>query len=325
VKACVIFNPAARGDKARRFRRRLDELASDCVLKPTTGPDAARALAREAVDEGFPTLVAAGGDGTVNEVINGIGDAADGFQRAALGLIPLGTANVFAREFGIPFATADTWNILRQNHTRVVDLIRVDFTRRQRTESRWMVQVGGAGLDARAVELVSWNLKKRVGVLAYIVAGLRALSEPQPRITATANELRTAGELILIGNGRLYGGPFALFPAADPADGLLDVRVFPRAGWKTALLCGLGTLTGRFGRSLGTADFRAPLLQLSSNSRVPLQIDGELIGELPASFRVEPRQLRVIVREPPTPNSDYRPADGGSAGASPHRSGKLCV
>src|SRR5436190_4407437 len=81
VRICVIFNPAARGDKARRFRRHLDEIASQCALKSTSGPGDARKLAAEAVDERFEIVVAAGGDGTVNEVLNGIGDAASGFER----------------------------------------------------------------------------------------------------------------------------------------------------------------------------------------------------------------------------------------------------
>jgi YegS/Rv2252/BmrU family lipid kinase len=294
LNPCVIFNPTAQGDKARRFRRRLGELTTDCTLQPTTGPGAARALARQAVDQGHTTIVAAGGDGTVNEVLNGIGDARNGFARATLGVIPLGTSNVFARELGIPSALPHCWRVLRQQHTRIIDLIRVDCLRNAQPLTRWMIQLGGAGLDARAVELVSWNLKKSAGVLAYVAAGVRALLEPQPQITVSFDDRQITGELVLLGNGRFYGGPFPLFPNAKPDDGLLDVRVFPRAGWKTALACGLGTLTRRFGSSLGTLDCRVSMLRLSSTSRVPLQLDGELVGELPASFQVEPQKLRVL-------------------------------
>jgi hypothetical protein len=98
VPICVIFNPAARGNKARHFRRQLDAIGSQCALKATAAPGDARRLAAEAVDDGFDLIVAAGGDGTVNEVLNGIGDAPDGFARARLGVLPLGTVNVFARE-----------------------------------------------------------------------------------------------------------------------------------------------------------------------------------------------------------------------------------
>ena len=97
AKICVVFNPTARGDKARRFRKSLEELRERCVLKPTDAAGAARRLAAEAVQEGFSTIVAAGGDGTLNEVLNGIGDVEGGFERTRLGVLPLGTINVFAR------------------------------------------------------------------------------------------------------------------------------------------------------------------------------------------------------------------------------------
>src|SRR5580692_8939555 len=98
LRICVIFNPAARGNKARRFRRHLDEMAQQSVFKATTAPGDAQKYAATAVTDGFDVIVAAGGDGTVNEVLNGIGEVPDGFARVRLGVLPLGTVNVFARE-----------------------------------------------------------------------------------------------------------------------------------------------------------------------------------------------------------------------------------
>ena len=86
----MIFNPAARGEKARHFRHQLDSIGPQCALKATTAPDDARRLAAEAVADGFELIVAAGGDGTVNEVLNGLGDAPDGFARARLGNVAAG-------------------------------------------------------------------------------------------------------------------------------------------------------------------------------------------------------------------------------------------
>src|SRR5438477_10710155 len=102
MKTCVIFNPAARGEKANRFREHLGALSAQCALKPTYAAGAGRALASEAVREGFELIVAAGGDGTVNEVVNGIGDEPNGFANVRLGVLPLGTINVFAKELGMP-------------------------------------------------------------------------------------------------------------------------------------------------------------------------------------------------------------------------------
>src|SRR5216117_3762717 len=98
MSTCVIFNPAARGEKAKQFADQLAMLSARVTLKPTYAAGAGRALAAEAVREGFETIVAAGGDGTVNEVLNGIGDEPDGFARTCFAVLPLGTVNVFAKE-----------------------------------------------------------------------------------------------------------------------------------------------------------------------------------------------------------------------------------
>jgi diacylglycerol kinase family enzyme len=160
---------------------------------------------------------------------------------------------------------------------------------------RWMVQVAGAGLDARAVERVDWGLKKKAGYLAYVVAGLRALAETEPQITVEGGEERVVGALVLLGNGRLYGGPFPLFPKADNRDGQLDARVLSRVRWGTVLALGIRVLTRRFERIAGAVDLRASGIGLQADRRVPLQIDGECVGELPARFEVVPGRLKVVV------------------------------
>ena len=102
MRACVIFNPVARGDKARHFRAHLDAVGHAATLLQTSGPGDATRLAAQAVREGFDTIVAAGGDGTLNEVVNGMASEPRGLDGARLGLLPLGTVNVFARELEIP-------------------------------------------------------------------------------------------------------------------------------------------------------------------------------------------------------------------------------
>ena len=291
----MIFNPAAKGEKARRFRRHLDAIAAECALKQTTAVGDARQLAAEAVREGFETVVAAGGDGTLNEVLNGIGDAPDGFQRAALGVLPLGTVNVFARELGLPTRLELAWQTIRQGRETRLDLPRVEYAQNGATVRRYFAQLAGAGLDARAIELVQWQLKKKIGPLAYVLAGLHALSRSPSKITATDGQRTATGELVLIGNGRLYGGPFAIFPRADLRDGFLEVCVFPRAGWLTLARCGPRLLLRGRLPSKVVESFQAASLVLTSPSPVPLQVDGELIGHLPARFSLERSGLRVIV------------------------------
>jgi len=295
VRICVIFNPAARGNKARRFRRFLNELSQQCALKATTGPGDARRLAQAAVATGYDIIAAAGGDGTVNEVLNGIGDEPDGFQRTRLGVLPLGTINVFARELKIPAKLEGAWQVLKRARETQIDLGRADYLDDGKPAQRYFMQLGGAGLDARAVELVSWKLKKTAGPVAYVVAGLQALLEKQARISVQADGEKLEGELALLGNGRLYGGPFDIFPGATLNDGLLDACVFPSVDVPSLLRLVPGFLARRKLSEHRVQRLRAKKIELTSKTRAAFELDGEWIGYLPATFSLEQKKLRVVV------------------------------
>lgn len=294
MRACVIFNPAARGDKARQFRAQLDAIAANCALKKTAAAGDARRLAAAAVGEGFELVVAAGGDGTLNEVLNGIGDVPDGFTRVCLGVLPLGTVNVFARELQLPRRVEAAWRIIERRQELRVDLAYAEFTTHGSPERRYFAQLAGAGLDARAIELVSWPLKKRIGPLAYVIAGLKALMGARPTIRVAAGTRQFSGELVLIGNGRLYGGDFEIQEGADLRDGLLHGCVFPRVGWWMLLRCGCPLLLrGRLPEGV-VQRFRAAEFTLSSEGAAAFELEGELVGRLPARFGIKPQGLRVL-------------------------------
>ena len=295
MRICVIFNPAARGNKARRFRKFLNELSQQCALKATTAPGDARRLAQAAAATGYDIIVAAGGDGTVNEVLNGIGDEPDGFARTRLGVLPLGTVNVFARELKIPLRLEHAWQVLKRARETKIDLGRVDFFEDGKSQQRLFMQLGGAGLDARAVELVSWKLKKNAGPLAYVVAGLQALVEKQPRICVSAGGKKLEGELALVGNGKFYGGPFDIFPGADLRDGLLDACVFPSVNATALLGLAPGFIVRRKLSEHRVQRLRSEKIELTSETPAAFELDGEWIGNLPATFSVEQKKLRVVV------------------------------
>jgi YegS/Rv2252/BmrU family lipid kinase len=295
VRICVIFNPAARGNKARHFRHHLDEIGGEGALKATIAPGDARRLAAEAVGEGFDLIVAAGGDGTVNETLNGLGDATDGFARARLGVLPLGTVNVFARELKIPLRMERAWEVLRRGREVRIDLPHAEFSANGARQRQYFVQLAGAGLDARAIELVNWSHKKKIGPLAYLIAGLKALREKRAVITVRADGREVTGELILIGNGRFYGGPFVILPSADLHDGLLDICVFPRINWLTLLRCAPGLLARRKLPDSRVQRVRAATFELAGGSAAAFELDGEWAGRLPVFFSTEREKLRVIV------------------------------
>ena len=292
-KTCIIFNPTARGDKARRFRRHLDDLAARVTLKPTLAPGGARPLAAEAVREGFEVIVGAGGDGTVNEVLNGIGDVPDAFSRVRLGVLPLGTVNVLACELGIPSNLSAACKVLEGGRERIVDLPEIEST--TSGAKRLFTQMAGFGWDARAVELVDWPLKKKIGRFAYVVAALKAMGQHVPEITVSDGTRSLTGQWIVVGNGRFYGGRWALCPDAAWDDGLLEVTVFPRSNWGTIIRGGCAVIVNQLRALGGVQLMRAPVLHFTSPEPAPIQVDGEYVGTTPARCSVRARTLRLVV------------------------------
>ena len=238
---------------------------------------------------GADIVVAAGGDGTVNEVLNGLCDLPLG-RRPTLGVIPLGTVNVFARELGIPSPPADAWEMVVRGRTRELDVPFVEHA----GGLRRFVQVAGAGLDAEAIRRVRWNLKRLAGPLAYIVAGFSAVAGRLPVVEVTADTVRASGEVVMLGNGRLYGGGFVVFPGADPQDGMLDVSVMARANVLAMARAATAAWHGRSRSLPGVQHLRASNLQLRSvTPGARFQVEGDDVGELPARFAVEGLGLRV--------------------------------
>lgn len=300
MRHAVIFNPTARGGASRRFREVLGGLGDDLVLKPTTGPGTAPVLAVEAAREGCDVVVAAGGDGTVSEVISGLASDPTLLERVVLGVVPLGTINVFARELRLPARNIQAaWTIIREGVDLAVDVPEVEFTTAESESKRQaFAQLAGAGLDSRAVAAVSWPLKQKVGALAYAVAGMRALLARQTKVRVGAGTHEHAGPLVLVGNGRLYGGSVAMQPGADLTDGRLHVRVFRRVGFGLMLRFGLAFV---FRRPLAPGDdvfLDAAEFKLTSAGEMPLQLDGDNVGFLPAKFSIRPGALRVRVPRP---------------------------
>ncbi|HEY1717835.1 MAG TPA: diacylglycerol kinase family protein [Verrucomicrobiae bacterium] len=285
-------------------------MGGQSALKATAAPGDARRLAAEAIADGFELIVAAGGDGTVNEVLNGIGDAPNGFERARLGVLPLGTVNVFARELKIPLRPERAWEILRRGREMKIDLGCAEFSGGGVRKKQFFAQLAGAGLDARAIELVDFSLKKKIGPLAYVVAGLKALRERKPKIAVArascpcdprSEEIHgqdaratISGELVLIGNGKFYGGAFEIFPKADLRDGLLDVCIFPRADFSTMLRCIPDFIARRKLPEKFVRRFRAEKFELICEFPAAFELDGEWAGNLPVTFSVEREKLRVI-------------------------------
>ena len=295
MKPCVLFNPLARGEKAATFRKRLESLRTELDIRETISPDCARRLAKEAVEQGCDTVAAAGGDGTFNEVLNGVGLVPKAFGRVRLGLLPLGTANVFAKELRIPLELEKALEVLRRGKERLVDLAMAFFEKEGQGVCRYFGQLGGAGLDARAIDLVNWKWKKHFGTLAYVAAGLKAIAETPVKLTLSNGMETASGELALISNGRYYGGKFEVFPNAGLSDGLLRAAVFERVHWADLARRGWGLFTRTMLRQEGIRVLQGTKLELKSDQSARFHLEGDLAGQLPCVFKVSPRSLRMIV------------------------------
>ena len=229
-------------------------------------------------------------------MLNGIADAPEGLARARLGLLPLGTVNVFACEMSIPTRLEAAWETIRRGKETRMDLPIVEYDAEGARQRRYFAQLAGAGLDARAIELVHWPLKKQIGPLAYIVAGLKALLGEQSKITAAGGGHSATGELVLIGNGMTFMAD-ATKCSREPTCGTDAWRhVYSRESpWRTLARCGPSLLLRKRLPAAAVKAFQSESLTLSSPSRTPLEADGELIGHLPATFSIQRSALRVIV------------------------------
>jgi len=280
----VILNPAANSERARRWRSRVEELTRGAVLCATSQTGEAEAIARRAVRDGYAKIIAAGGDGTINEVVNGLAGT-----DAALGLLPMGTMNVFANELGLPATNLDEcWDIICAGRTRTIDL--------PNANGKHFVQLAGVGLDAQAVKETSLAFRRSFGPLSYIISAAQIASRPPPRLTIESADITTSeGSFVLVGNGRLYGGPFPFFKRALIDDGLLDVLVFKRIGYLEIIRYLQDVI---FSPSITMPEieyFQTAHLRVSSEDEVPVEVDGELIGNCPVEFQMGERGLRVLV------------------------------
>jgi YegS/Rv2252/BmrU family lipid kinase len=277
----IIFNPKARSEKSRDLAEVLREVAPEAELRTTNGPGDARRLAAEAAREGFRVVAAAGGDGTVNEVANGLAGT-----DAALGVLPAGTMNVFAKEHGLPEKLEEALDVIRAGNRREIDLLAANDT--------YFIQLAGVGLDAQVVKETSWESKKSLGPLSYLISAAQIAARTPPKIVVEAGGVKSEGAFVLIGNGRYYGAKLILFPKARVDDGLLDVLILKNIGYLDIAKYMAGVFMGRHTDMDGVEYFQVSEATVRSEQDVPVEVDGELSGVLPVTFRVAGK-LRLCV------------------------------
>ncbi len=298
----LIVNPvAANGAVGKNWPRIRDFLQAegarfDAVL--TEEPGHATQLARQALDDGCRTIVAVGGDGTVNEVINGLVVEGSVDPEVTLGIIPSGTGADFTRTMGIPRDYMEAGRKLLRLETRPVDLGRITCLREGREVERYFINAAGLGFDGEVCDLVNRFPKVLGGTIPYLTClliGLVTYRNKNVEFSFDGQHVRGRVNSVVVCNGRYFGGGMFIAPGASFDDGLFYVVILGNLN-KLEVVVNLPRIyKGTHLTHPKVSHFSAKEVHVEARERMFLQAEGELIGEAPATFQIIPQALRVLV------------------------------
>ena len=266
MKYPLFFNNTAKSARANKFRSWFAKNTDHFdLIEPSSADDMKTRLQAQAA-QNTPIVAVAGGDGTL-----GIAAQALANTNTALAVFPAGTANVFSLEMGFKSGFDFAWQVLKQGKTQNIDLFAIN--------GKPFLQMAGIGLDARAVELTTWELKKKWGPLSYVFSAVKAMKEPLPHLTLTTDSGETiSARSILLGNGAKYGGNFPLFGDACNTDGQLDIVAFTNPLSSILLECSKALVSRGFHINANNANFRylrCSAATISCDSPIPCEMDGD--------------------------------------------------
>jgi len=297
----VIVNPVAGARSTRRkwpiINRLLKRIGLSFDFDYTEGVGHAIELARAAASDGYRYLVAVGGDGTVNEVANGILHSTNA-ATTALGVVSTGTGSDFARSAGLARDYTTACNNLTSSKRLTIDVGVVEYQRDGKTHERFFVNAAGVGFDAAVVKETERLPKFFGGTIPYLAGLLRTLFiyKNKPVVVKIGDEVERGRVLnVVVANGGYVGGGMHIVPKAELCDSLLDVAIVGDMG-KFELLKELPKVYK--GTHVNHPKFsmkKATQLTIESPETMLVYADGELLGECPASFRVVPAALSLVV------------------------------
>lgn len=295
ARVLVLFNPFA--GQAYNLKQTLQtavefwqsELGWMVELRPTRSPGDATVQARLAAQQGYDIVAAAGGDGTVNEVVNGLVGT-----NTALAVLPIGTVNIWARELGLPMDLRRVVRALATARSQNIDVGKaVD-----KTGERYFLLMAGVGFDGAVTSQVKSSSKRRLGVFAYVKQTLQlafCYQGVRSLIRVDGQRIRGRILMVVIGNSQLYGGVVKFTAHAVVDDGLLDVCIIKGQSMLAAPLRLMSVFTRRYNIDPKVEYYKASQVSINGKSLLSVQIDGDYLGTTPMSFEVVPGGLRVLV------------------------------
>lgn len=298
----LILNPTAgrrRRGLVNDVARRVRALGWTVDLVETAAAGDARRIAETCDAARYAVIAVAGGDGTINEVVNGLAQrgGAGPALGPALGIVPLGTANVLAHELGLGFSAA----ALAQTLTAGREILMQPGKASSAGRTRQFSLMAGAGFDAKVVAGVSAPLKRRLGRAAYVWRSLVEARRYRPvRYAVEIDGVRHEAASVIVTHGRLYAGPYVVAPDAALGQPLLHVCLFERWGRSQTLRFGLALLLGRLPRTSGYRVIAGHNIHVSVLSdagearRQPVQIDGDDALTLPVSIALAAGAVRLL-------------------------------
>lgn len=286
----VVYNPTAGNRKRKRLSIALKELkkhAKKVKVSATryAGDGANRAykgLFRKNDKKPYDVIAAAGGDGTIAEVANGMR-----FSDTPLLVLPLGTANVLAREIGLP--------ISMQKVAKTFENLSVKKVWPGYMNGKRFVMMVGAGFDSLAVAALEVNLKKRIGAAAYVVAAFKAVKRMKDlNVVVTIDGVEHQCASVIVTKGRLYGGPFVIAPDAGLEKSHFDVVIMPKGGLSGALRYGLALPFNRLHTLKDVTILKATEVTIDSPNALPIQADGDFVGMAPVTMTIDEAPLNIL-------------------------------
>ena len=296
ISTVFLVNPASdNGATGRRWPKlaaRARALGLEGQTLQSSRPGELSELAERAVREGAELIVAAGGDGTLNEVVNGIVRAGG---ESELATIPLGTGMDFVRTYGIPRRFDDAVRVARDGRARMIDVGHVSFVGGE----RYFANVSTAGMSGAVAKRANRMTKAFGGRVTFFYAlGREFLSWQNTRVTVRLDDgTERVGKMhdVIVANGSWHGGAMKLAPDALPDDGLFEVQLIGDVNRLDFVLTAPKLYVGKHLGHPKIEAFRARVVEVDADEPLPIEVDGETVGTTPARWEIVPHALRIRV------------------------------